>query len=233
MKTVSIITVCYNSEADIENTVKSIVPFVSENVEYIVIDGGSTDNTLSILYTYKDKIAKLISEPDHGIYDAMNKGMKNACGKWCIFINCGDVLLKLPKQLYSSSNDKYSGIFAAVRVEDDVIVKPTFDWKLKIRNSIPHQGLFYNRLLINVHFDTQYKIFSDYDLNLKMYKNGIDYLIVSDVVAFHSLVGVSNSKKAAKELFAVIKNNGGVFYLLLSYVYFKFNGLYNRLKWLR
>lgn len=233
MKRVSIITVCYNSEADIENTVKSIVPFVSNTVEYVVIDGGSTDNTLSILYKYKDKIAKLISEPDNGIYDAMNKGIKNATGKWCIFINCGDALLMLPKQLYCSDNDKYAGIFAAVRVEDDVIVKPSFNWKLKIRNSIPHQGLFYNKSLINVHFDTQYKIFSDYDFNLKMYKKGIDYLIVSEVVAFHSLVGVSNNKKAAQELFVVIKKNGGLFCLMLSYVYFKINGLYNRLKWLK
>ena len=90
MKKVSIITVCYNSEADIENTIQSVVPFVSDVVEYVVIDGGSTDKTLQILNKYKDKISILVSEPDKGIYDAMNKGMCLATGKYLIFLNAGD-----------------------------------------------------------------------------------------------------------------------------------------------
>lgn len=144
MKNVSIITVCYNSEADIENTIKSVVPFVSDIVEYVVIDGGSTDNTLQILNKYKNKISILVSEPDKGIYDAMNKGIRKANGKWLIFINCGDELLHLPHELFNQDNDKYAGIFGSVRVDEDLVIKPTFDWRLKIRNSLPHQGLFYN-----------------------------------------------------------------------------------------
>lgn len=232
MKKVSIITVCYNSEADIENTIQSVVPFVSDVVEYVVIDGGSTDNTLQILNKYKDKISILVSEPDKGIYDAMNKGINKATGKWFIFINCGDELLHLPHELFNQDNDKYAAIFGSVRVDEDVVIKPTFDWRLKIRNSLPHQGLFYNKSLIDVHFDTQFKIFSDYDFNLKMYKKGIGYLIVDDIIAFHSLIGISNSKKAVKELFVVINKNGGWPFVILSFIYFKFYGLFNRLrKW--
>lgn len=234
MKNVSIITVCYNSEADIERTIKSVVPFVSDIVEYVVIDGGSTDNTLHILNKYKNKISILVSEPDKGIYDAMNKGLKIANGKWCIFINCGDLLLHLPKVLFNQDNDKYAGVFGSVKVEEGIIIKPSFDWRLKIRNSLPHQGLFYNKSLIDVQFDTQLKIFSDYDFNFKMYKMGIDYLIVDDIIAFHSLIGISNSQKAVKELFFVINKNGGLLFVILSYIYFKFCGLSNRLKkWMK
>ena len=85
----SIITICYN-EPNIEKTCESIINQTWQDFEWIVIDGGSTDGTLEILNKYKTRINKLISEPDKGIYNALNKGIKFAKGEWLNFMNGGD-----------------------------------------------------------------------------------------------------------------------------------------------
>ena len=87
---VSIITVCYNSAKTIKRTIKSVAEQDYEEIEYIIIDGGSTDGTLDIIDRYKDKISVLVSEPDEGIYDAMNKGIARATGDIIGFMNSDD-----------------------------------------------------------------------------------------------------------------------------------------------
>ena len=88
----SIITVTYNAEKVLEDTIQSIVTQSYKNVEYIIVDGGSTDGTLSIVNKYKEHIHTLVSEPDKGLYDAMNKGLKLATGDYVWFLNAGDTL---------------------------------------------------------------------------------------------------------------------------------------------
>ena len=88
---VSLITIAYNSAETIEDTIKSIVAQDYSNIEYIIIDGGSTDNTLSIIDKFKDSISTIISEPDKGIYDAMNKGVQNATGDIVGILNSDDI----------------------------------------------------------------------------------------------------------------------------------------------
>ena len=87
---ISIVTICYNVENDIEQTILSVINQSYSDLEYIIIDGASKDKTLEIVNRYKDKISKIVSEPDKGIYDAMNKGIKQATGEWVGFINAGD-----------------------------------------------------------------------------------------------------------------------------------------------
>ena len=96
MKTlITIITVCRNAEAAIEKTIQSVIKQNYPQIEYIIIDGRSTDRTLEIIGSYEDKYPiKVISEPDHGIYDAMNKGLSYATGDYIQFLNAGDTLLE-------------------------------------------------------------------------------------------------------------------------------------------
>lgn len=89
---ISIITICYNCASDLERTIKSVLAQTYSNIEYIIVDGGSTDNTLQILDKYKDRIERIISESDDGIYDALNKGIRQATGEWILCLNAGDVL---------------------------------------------------------------------------------------------------------------------------------------------
>lgn len=98
---ISIITVVYNSVDLIEQTIKSVLEQGYPNLEYIIIDGGSSDGTIQVINRYKDKISQFIREPDNGVYDAMNKGKEYAHGEWINFMNSGDcfytkdVLLKI------------------------------------------------------------------------------------------------------------------------------------------
>lgn len=88
----SIITVTYNAEKVLEDTIQSIVTQSYKNVEYIIVDGGSTDGTLAIVNKYREHIHTVVSEPDKGLYDAMNKGIKLATGDYLCFLNAGDGL---------------------------------------------------------------------------------------------------------------------------------------------
>ena len=103
----SIITIVYNNVQDIERTLKSIIGQTYPDIEYIVIDGASTDGTLDIIKKYENRIAKLISEKDDGIYDAMNKGLAVATGDYVLFMNSGD-------EIYT--NNTVANVFAT---EDD------------------------------------------------------------------------------------------------------------------
>src|SRR4051812_33819047 len=87
---VSIITVAYNSQATISDTIKSVINQTYKDIEYIIIDGASTDKTLSIVESYKDKISTIVSEPDSGIFDGMNKGIQYATGDLIGILNSDD-----------------------------------------------------------------------------------------------------------------------------------------------
>ena len=79
---ISIITICYNCASDLERTIKSVLTQTYSNIEYIIVDGGSTDYTPQVIDKYKDRIKCIISEPDDGIYDALNKSIRKASGEW-------------------------------------------------------------------------------------------------------------------------------------------------------
>lgn len=86
----SVITVCYNAQATLEDTIQSVIAQTYHHVEYIIVDGASEDRTLSIINRYRDRITTVVSEPDKGLYDAMNKGLRLATGDYVCFLNAGD-----------------------------------------------------------------------------------------------------------------------------------------------
>lgn len=108
----TIITVCFNIKDEIERTCQSIVNQTWQNFEWIVIDGGSTDGTVDILKKYSDRINILVSEPDKGIYNAMNKGIKLSHGEWLNFMNGGDRF---------TSNDVLKEVFSGKEYSADVL----------------------------------------------------------------------------------------------------------------
>ena len=149
---ISVITICYNAEKTIERTIKSVLNQSYKNLEYIIIDGGSKDNTMKIVKRYKDKISSVISEPDNGIYDAMNKGVRIATGEWLNMMNAGDCYTndEVLNEIFSTSIPKdktviYSDYYTKdvfgnlVRVNIDLINRPSFNHQCTIYRKSLHQ----------------------------------------------------------------------------------------------
>lgn len=205
---VSVITICYNSESTIADTINSVLEQDYPHIEYIVIDGNSTDSTADIVRSYGEKITKFITEKDEGIYDAMNKGLKAATGNIIGFINSDDVL---------NSNDCISKIAGAFQSSDaDVVygdklyVSPANPqrtvrfWKAGEfdRNNYkkgwmtPHLSTYIKKACYDKygHFRTDFKIAADYELMLRIiYKHKAKAIYLPITIAKMRAGGVSNS----------------------------------------
>jgi len=186
---ISIITACFNSETNIEQTIQSVIGQTYPNIEYIIIDGGSTDKTLDILKKYHDKITKLVSEPDSCVYDAMNKGILISTGEIIQFLNSGDYLHSqdtLEKVAKVFSDRSIYGVYGNVEIFSDsrkkTVVrgfKVTYNSLLYRR--ICHQALFVRRSLFNEIglFSTTLKYSSDHEFivkSIKRYPSNFLYL---------------------------------------------------------
>lgn len=149
---ISIITICYNNEQEIRATIESVVSQTYNDIEYIIVDGASKDNSLSIINEYKDKIAVVISEPDHGMYEALNKGFKRATGDVIGMIHAGDrlhnehVIEKIAKFYENHDVDMtygHSEIVDADDVPKRINKSPEFNRGLIRRGWMPsHQSIY-------------------------------------------------------------------------------------------
>lgn len=235
MSLITYITVVRNGAEDIERTIESILPLLSSKVEYIIIDGGSKDGTLEKIQSFENKINRWISEPDKGIYDAMNKGLELAKGEFVCFINIGDKLLNCPlKQIEEAVYKNAAAISFPVQLSNGTIYKPSYTAKIKLENTLHHQGTYYRKNQIEK-FNLSFKTFADFDLNQTLYKKHAKVIIDHSVInSFHSVEGISNNKKNVNEIFRVVKKNYGALYSIISFFYFKFNyGLKNKIKSLK
>jgi len=231
MTKISIIIATYNAAKSLYNCLESVVQQLSNPCELIIIDGGSTDNTIDIINSFKNKIAYLISEPDKGIYDAWNKGVKVANGKWLLFIGADDVLL--PNALNSYLNilpeyKNYDFISARLNYLDDrnnVIAVVGKKWNYKrcrLNMDVTHVASltntnYFKRIGL---FNTDYKICGDYELLLrggKVMKAGFN----PNIVANMKIGGVSFSIKGLKEQL-YIKHKVGKVPLIFCYFIFLF-----------
>lgn len=222
---ISIVTVCYNAADAIEETILSVINQPYKNIEYIIIDGGSKDGTIEIIKKYAKHIDYWVSEPDKGIYDAMNKGIDAASGNYIININAGDKLLNIPIQILNECiNTNCVAISGAVTDGKNVITYPSYGWKMRLQNQLPHQGLFYKLKYLR-HYDTSYKIVGDYDLNLDMYLHNKKVNLIKDVISIHKNDGISNTNQSAIESLLVIRKRCGIMTEALSYLYRKCKAL--------
>jgi glycosyltransferase involved in cell wall biosynthesis len=169
---ISVITVVLNGEKYLEETIKCVLNQTYNNIEYVIIDGGSTDRTVDIIKKYEEKIDYWVSEPDNGIYDAMNKAIGTITGKWVNFINSSDTLdanaySKIINFLVRNSNtcDVIAFGYSIKDVENNQLktnFKPNLNKKWKMPSS--HNSIIYKfDVLKNYKFNLSYKYACDFD----------------------------------------------------------------------
>lgn len=196
---ISVVTICFNAVEAIERTILSVVNQSYPNIEYIVVDGGSTDGTLDVIEKYKSRIDKLISEPDRGIYDAMNKGVRLGTGDYIQFLNAGDMF---------HTNSSLADIVPQIACENTIVYGlANFQYALmdKVRHPYPlnemkdrmpfsHPATFVKLSYHKEHlFDTTYRSSGDYDFFYKAYyRDHVTFQHVPVVVAdFEAESGMS------------------------------------------
>jgi len=231
---ISLITVVFNGEAHLEETIHSVINQTYDNVEYIVVDGGSTDGTRDIIRKYEGAVDYWVSEKDEGIYDAMNKGIVSALGDIVGFINSDDVLLsdcctsvatemrKLPQPGYTCATveliDKAGEVFG---------ISGSFPREIRYRRRFlempcSHQGMFLHRKLYQRLglFDLSFRLRSDYDLALRLMHERVPDIRIERPIAQFRVGGVSGGFRTWIETFEV-HNKNGCPRLLSWYVFFR------------
>lgn len=195
-KLLSIIMVVFNAKESIEQTILSVINQSYKDVEFVVIDGGSTDGTVDIIKKYENKITYWISESDKGIYDAMNKGVKCAKGNYMYFLGAGDLVLDVLDQIAVNFVDDNKILYGNVyRTDFSQLYDGKFSQlKFAVKN-ICHQSIFYpSSVFKSYQYNLKYKIQADYDLNIRCYGSGkftFKYLPVT--VAIYEGGGYSDS----------------------------------------
>ena len=233
----SVITVTYNAGKVLEDTIQSVVFQTYRNVEYIIVDGNSKDNTLEIVDKYRNRISQVISEPDKGLYDAMNKGIQLATGDYLCFLNAGDefhdneTLQKIVHTLKGKElPDVIYGETAIVDEEGHFLhmrrlsAPQTLTWKsFKQGMLVCHQAFFAHRELAVQHpYDLKYRFSADFDWCIRIMKKTkclhntrltiIDYL--------NEGMTTRNHKASLKERFRIMAKHYGWLSTILHHGWF-------------
>lgn len=225
---ISIITITYNAESYIERTLKSVIEQDYNNIEYIIIDGNSTDKTMSVVEKYKENIDVIVSEKDKGIYDAMNKGLLAASGDWINFLNAGDTFINdnVLSNLISPLSSKYSIIYGDwINVNDNGIYNymtahPKLNLKILKHNFlICHQSLFIKNINLPL-YDTSYKIKADYQWVIDIVKktNELEIQYINEPLVHYDIDGLSATKLLlnVKEYIKLTYTNFGIVHVILN-----------------
>lgn len=210
---ISIITVCYNSEATLEKTIFSVAAQTYKDVEYIIVDGDSKDATKAIISKHQDKITSWMSEPDKGLYDAMNKGVSMATGDIVGILNSDDtfnsdtVLAEIAE--FHKSNDIDASVGNIVQHRDDgkiIRLYSSKNWNpemLKIGFMPPHPSIFFKRALFEEYgsYTLGFKIGADYELITRFFlKYGISWKYSGITTTAMLIGGLSSSGYSSYKL---------------------------------
>jgi glycosyltransferase involved in cell wall biosynthesis len=231
---ISVITVVFNGVQFIERTIKSVVSQTYPKVEYLVIDGKSTDGTVEMIRKYKDEINFWISESDQGIYDAMNKGLQKATGDFVLFMNAGDAfyekdtLSKIPFEKHPNADifygdtviiDENTGAELGLRRKK---LPENLTWKNYKKGMVAcHQSILV-RKDIAVNYNTNYKLSADIEWVILALKKSRKTVFTETIVARFLNGGVSRKqqKSSLKERFIIMKNYFGLPQTIISHIGF-------------
>lgn len=213
----SVITINYNNVEGLRKTIASVVGQTCNDYEYIVIDGGSTDGSVEVIKKYADRIDYWVSEPDGGIYNAMNKGVAQAHGEYCIFMNSGDCFYdQSVLERVSGTNSEDDIVIGKLRSNKDnkVLFNPPLSGRISMyylySATVPHQSSFIRtELLRQFPYDEDLKIVSDWKFFVQaIIMNNCSVKYIDDYVATFDLEGVSTSNpdKMWKEKEKVLSN---------------------------
>ncbi|MCO5937266.1 glycosyltransferase [Mucilaginibacter sp. RB4R14] len=234
-RVLSVITIVYNNARDIERTLLSVLDQTYDAVEYIVVDGASNDGTLEIIKRHESRIAKLISEKDKGIYDAMNKGLALATGDYVIFMNSGDEFYgnDTVAKVFATAPDAdiYYGETEMVNDERESLgqrrhkAPDDFTWRgFKFGMSISHQAIYIRRSLTSP-YDPKYQLSADIDWIIRAAKKAIKIVKVDGYVAKYLVGGMSKAKhkQSLLERFDIMKRHYGLIPTVLNHAVIAFN----------
>lgn len=228
--TLSIITVVYNNVRDIERTLLSVFNQSYALIEYIVVDGASSDGTLEIIQRYQDRLSKVVSEKDNGIYDAMNKGLALASGDYVLFMNSGDelyapdtvenVFSTAPNaDIYYGETEMYNEAWQSIGKRRHSVPEK-FTWKsFRFGMTISHQAIYIRRTLTEP-YDRQYELSADIDWILIAAKKAKTSVKVPGYVAKYLVGGMSKKRhhQSLKERFAIFTKHYGLLPNLFNHV---------------
>jgi glycosyltransferase involved in cell wall biosynthesis len=216
---ISIGIVVYNGVDYIGHALRSVINQDYKNIELIVVDGGSSDGTLKVLEDYSRHITVKISEPDLGIYDAMNKVCSLATGDWLIFLGCDDVLLNAIDKVVIKMN------WPDIVYYGDVIFGSTggfyggkFSKRRLLKMNICHQAVFYPKSIYkSFRYDLNYKWLADYAFNIKLFGLNVSFVYVNVVVSIYNDKGGSSQGDAdfEKARLNLIRSSFGLMYVVI------------------
>lgn len=193
---ISIITINYNNFVGLENTILSVLNLNYPNIEFIIIDGSSTDKSLDIINKYEDIITYWVSEKDNGVFDAMNKGILNATGEWIIFMNSGDIF---SCQLSSIFNQEFNDHDNLAVIYGDNIFRNKVNKALSLdpiqfgHIMACHQSMFFkNKPNFNIWYNPKFKYYCEYELVARLYKQNYDFLYLPITVSTYEDGGISS-----------------------------------------
>lgn len=232
----SIITIVYNNVRDIERTIQSVINQTYANIEYLVIDGASTDGTLQVIDQYKSRIARLVSEKDKGIYDAMNKGLTLATGDYLLFMNSGDEIYApdTVQQVFATDPDAdiYYGETEMINDAGQSLGRRRhkaprqFTWRsFKYGMSISHQAIYIRRSIAEPYQQNLYQLSADIDWILTAAKKARKIVNVDRYVAKYLVGGMSKAKhkQSLLERFDIMKRHYGLLPTLFNHGVIAFN----------
>lgn len=213
---ITVITVVFNDVSSIEETVLSVLNQSYQYIEYIIIDGSSTDGTYELLTKYNNRIDYLVSEKDNGVYDAMNKGVEKSSGEWTIFMNSGDkffdnnVIFRIVNEYIDKGEAIIFGdtYYSNRTTGINRYIKASYKGKSKFMPSA-HQSILTRTQELKRHpFDLKYKVISDFAFYYDLYNRNNRRFYYNDVVSYYDDSGLSsiNRKLNAKEFMLFFLN---------------------------